>query len=167
MDNSADEVYDEVYSVRYGYHKQYNKDCDTSQKKPTGSYVTMSSDSDYLDNASIRSTTNEIMKKRKNHVQRDAYYLQMTTPTGKKEFSISGQELSQTFSLESISNNIEDKRPTSMYENYSERYSVPNSRPRLQTDIQGGEKISFRSRSNACGSKDKETFLKRNKSSKI
>ena len=78
----------------------------------------------------------------------------------KKEFSISGQEISQIFSSESIANNTKNKRPSSMYENYSERYSVPNSHPRLKTDIQDGEKNSFRSRSNACISKDKETFLK-------
>ena len=181
MENSGDEVYDVVYSNRKGYHKQNNKDFDTFQKKPPGSYVTMSSDSGYLDNVSIRNplqrfsvdltgvskftepdTTNGMIKKRKNHVKRDVYHLQMTTPTGKKEFSISGQEISQTFSSESIVNNTENKRPTSMYENYSKRYSVPNSRPRLQTDIQSGEKASFRSRSNAFISKDKETLLKRN-----
>ena len=179
MDNYGDEVYEVVYSNRKGYHKQNNKDFDTFQKKPPGSYVTMSSNSGYLDNVSIRSplqrfsvdlagaskftepdTTNEMMKKRKNHVKRDVYHLQMTTPRGKKEFSISGQEISQIFSSESIANNTKNKRPSSMYENYSERYSVPNSHPRLKTDIQDGEKNSFRSRSNACISKDKETFLK-------
>ena len=181
MENSGDEVYDVVYSNRKGYHKQNNKDFDTFQKKPPGSYVTMTSYSGYLDNVSIRNplqrfsvdltgvskftepdTTNGMIKKRKNHVKRDDYHLQMTTPTGKKEFSISGQEISQTFSSESIANNTENKRPTSMHENYSKRYSVPNSRPRLQTDIQSGEKTSFRSRSNAFISKDKETLLKRN-----
>ena len=184
MNSSAEEVYDVVYCSRDGYHKQSSKDCDTFQKKPPGSYVTMSSDSGYLDNDSIKSsvqrfsadltegskstephTTNEIVKKRRNHAKVDAYYLQMTTPTGKKKISVSGQEISEMFSSESIPNDIEKKRPTSMYENCSDRYSVPNSRPRLQTDIPGGEK-TFRPRSNACCSKDKETslkFLKRNR----
>ena len=155
MENSGDEVYDVVYSNRKGYHKQNNKDFDTFQKKPPGSYVTMTSDSGYLDNVSIRNplqrfsvdltgvskftepdTTNGMIKKRKNHVKRDVY--------------------------QSIANNTENKRPTSVHENYSKRCSVPNSRPRLQTDIQSGEKTSFRSRSNAFISKDKETLLKRN-----
>ena len=184
MDHSAEEVYDVVYSSRDGYHKQSRKGCDTFQMKPPGSYVTMSSDSGYVDNDSIRSliqrfsadltggskstephTTNEIVKKRRNHVKMDVYHLQMTTPTGNKEISVSGQEISEMFSSESIPNNIEQKRPTSMYENCSDRYSVPNSRPRLQTDIPGGEK-TFRPRSNAYGSKDIETslkFLKRNR----
>ena len=81
----------------------------------------------------------------------------------KAQFSVLMDELKQIFYEKSITDKTGNIQPQPLQKDYGEIYCVPNNRPVFPTKIQDKNELPFRSRSNACVSKNKKLYLKETK----
>ena len=102
----------------------------------------------------------EIVKKMKNYSRKDENKAEIEKSTNKKQL----RSLSTGFKkIPSLRSDPKDAK-----KRYSEIYDVPSSpRPRLPTKTQRNKESVFRSRSNACVSQNKRTYLKETKSADV
>lgn len=121
-------------------------------------------------NKTIEKSTIEIKTKKKKPIKTPnksgeicVYPVHATPASRKIQFNLLMDELNHAFSKNFITQKTKDIKSQVMKRDCGGLYCVPNNRPAFPTEIQDKKEFAFRSRSNACVSQNKKTYLKETK----
>ena len=141
----------------------FNKNC---KNNPTQKLVTVDStgDNKFVGKSAIRKKMQkeEPMKKINRSGKIGAFGVHLAV-SRKAQFGLLMDELKQIFSQQSITDKTRNIKPQALQKDYGEIYCVPNNQPAFPTEIHNKKEFTFRSRSNACVSKNKKLYLKETK----
>lgn len=175
----------EIVDICNGYSKQTNDWDEIERNLPQGRYVRMDAlfNKNYKnnppqklvivdsteDNKSVgknatgkKMQKEEPMKKMSKSGKMGVFSVHLPV-TRKAQFSLLMDELKQIFYQKSITDKTGNIKPQLLQKDYGEIYCVPNNLPAFPTEIQDKEELPFRSRSSACISKNKTSYLKETK----